>query len=174
MAIDTAEKRRAVAWISIWILPGVTPNVAQDEEWRGEAGHGYPFLAPPLPPTGTDRKIKRGRERWKPVEVTVVLREPPVQVLIQRQKLARDMRVEQERLAQVEQQERQAAIDAAVALVELQAKDAAAAFDRKKKSMASLAVANLAREKKRQAEAERIAAINRRRMENLKKARKGR
>jgi hypothetical protein len=174
VAIDTAEKRRAVAWISIWILPGVTPNVAQDEEWRGEAGHGYPFLAPPLPALGTDRKIRRGRDPWKPVEVKVILREPPVQVLIQRQKLARDMRVEQERLAQVEQQQRKAAIDAAVALVESQAKDAAAAFERKKKSMASLAVANLAREKKRQAEAERIAAINRKRMENLKKARKGR
>lgn len=172
MAIDTAEKRRAVAWVTIWILPGVTPNAGQDEEWRGEAGHGYPFLVPPPPPMGTDRKIRRGREKWQPAEITVILREPPVQVLINRQKLARDMRVEQERLAQVEQQQREAAIQAAVALVEQQAKDAAAGFERRKKSMANLAVANLAREKKRKAEEERLAEINRKRMENLKKARK--
>jgi hypothetical protein len=126
-----------------------------------------------LPFMGTDRKVRRGRRVWEPVEAKVILRDPPIQTIINRQRLARDMRVEQEQLVEIDRQQRQAAIDAAVQLVELQARDAAAAFERKKKSMANLAVANLAREKKRQAEEERLAEINRKRLENLRKARKG-
>lgn len=42
MAIDTAQKRRAVAGILTGVLPvAVTPNVAPDAAWRQEAGWGY-------------------------------------------------------------------------------------------------------------------------------------
>jgi hypothetical protein len=45
MAIDTAEKRRAVAGIGIVIFgPGVTPNATPDQEWRQEVGWGYPGI----------------------------------------------------------------------------------------------------------------------------------
>lgn len=47
MAIDTAEKRRAVAHIARrWSGAGVTPNASKDVEWRQEAGRGYPGIAP--------------------------------------------------------------------------------------------------------------------------------
>ena len=42
MAVGTAEKRRAVSGIG-WLLPGVTPNAAKDEEWRREVGWSCPF-----------------------------------------------------------------------------------------------------------------------------------
>ena len=42
MAIDSAEKRRSVAGISVPALfLGVTPNASQDVEWRQQAGWGY-------------------------------------------------------------------------------------------------------------------------------------
>lgn len=44
MAIDTAERRRAVSGIGGLLLPGVTPNAANDQEWRQEAGWGYPGI----------------------------------------------------------------------------------------------------------------------------------
>lgn len=45
MAIDTAEKRRAASVISFYPLgPGVTPNASKDQEWRQEAGYGYPGI----------------------------------------------------------------------------------------------------------------------------------
>ena len=47
MAIDTREKRQAAAVISFYFMgPNVTPNAAQDVEWRQEAGWGYPGIAP--------------------------------------------------------------------------------------------------------------------------------
>ena len=46
MAIDTAEKRRAVAVISHYFAgPGVTPNATKDIEWRQEVGWGYPGIS---------------------------------------------------------------------------------------------------------------------------------
>lgn len=46
MAIDSAEKRKAVAGIPFWPLsPSVTPNSGKDAEWRQEAAHGYPWVA---------------------------------------------------------------------------------------------------------------------------------
>ena len=41
MSIDTAEKRASVAWLLPTGPPTVTPNSAQDQEWRQEAGWGY-------------------------------------------------------------------------------------------------------------------------------------
>ena len=56
MAIDSAEKRRSLASISlIFMGPGVTPNASKDVEWRQEAGFGYPGITPtsdPIPETG--------------------------------------------------------------------------------------------------------------------------
>ena len=49
MAIDTAEKRRAVAGISAALSVAVTPNVAKDVQWRQESGWGYPGIFPSLP-----------------------------------------------------------------------------------------------------------------------------
>jgi hypothetical protein len=41
VAIDSAEKRKSVAGITLLWGPGVTPNVAKDAEWRQQAGYGY-------------------------------------------------------------------------------------------------------------------------------------
>lgn len=41
MAIDTAEKRASISGIHFISGPGVTPNSAQDQEWRQESGYGY-------------------------------------------------------------------------------------------------------------------------------------
>jgi hypothetical protein len=39
-AIDSAEKRRSISGIP-FLMPGVTPNIAKDQEWRQEAGWCY-------------------------------------------------------------------------------------------------------------------------------------
>ena len=45
MAIDTAERRKSVAGIhGAWTGTGVTPNSGKDQEWRQEAGYGYPGI----------------------------------------------------------------------------------------------------------------------------------
>ena len=41
MALDSAEKRKAVSGILHTFVVGVTPNAAKDAEWRQEAGWGY-------------------------------------------------------------------------------------------------------------------------------------
>ena len=41
MAVDSAEKRRSVAGIQWTLIPSVTNNAAQDQEWRQEAGWSY-------------------------------------------------------------------------------------------------------------------------------------
>ena len=42
MAVDTAEKRKAVAGIPYWPLsPGVTPNASPGAEWRYEVAWSY-------------------------------------------------------------------------------------------------------------------------------------
>jgi hypothetical protein len=53
MAIDTAEKRRAVAaFACVFLAPGVTPNGSPDAEWRQEALWSYPGIsAAAEPPT---------------------------------------------------------------------------------------------------------------------------
>ena len=48
MAIDTAEKRRAITGTTYQTGPAVTPNASKDAEWRGEAGYGYPFVVAPV------------------------------------------------------------------------------------------------------------------------------
>ena len=47
--LDSAEKRKAASGIHLYAAgPGVTPNATQDQEWRQEAGYGYPgILAEP-------------------------------------------------------------------------------------------------------------------------------
>jgi hypothetical protein len=68
VAIDTAEKRRAVAGISVgW---GITPNVAKDQQWRQEVGWSYPGIlaASPTPPvpggsSGGGAALRRRRDR---------------------------------------------------------------------------------------------------------------
>lgn len=39
-AIDSAEKRKSISGIPL-LIPGVTPNVAKDQEWRQETGWCY-------------------------------------------------------------------------------------------------------------------------------------
>ncbi len=42
MAINNAEKRKSAASAGqVFMVPGVTPNSAQDEEWRYQSGWGY-------------------------------------------------------------------------------------------------------------------------------------
>ena len=41
MAIDTAEKRKAIAGIWIPMMPGVTPHEAKDKQWRAQSGWCY-------------------------------------------------------------------------------------------------------------------------------------
>ena len=51
MAVDSAEKRRgAMAYGLVWLGPGVTPNAAQDAEWRAQAMWNYPGIAVAAPP----------------------------------------------------------------------------------------------------------------------------
>lgn len=51
MAIDTAEKRRNISGLIAGIsVPSVTPNAAQDVEWRQQSGWGYSGIAPATPP----------------------------------------------------------------------------------------------------------------------------
>ena len=40
MAIDTAEKRKSISFLTN-IVPGVTSNATKDAEWRAESGYGY-------------------------------------------------------------------------------------------------------------------------------------
>ena len=63
MAIDTAEKRKAVAGIPFHLFLGVTPNVAKDVEWRQEAAWGYPGITPAGAPTGRVRR--RTAKGWQ-------------------------------------------------------------------------------------------------------------
>lgn len=51
MAIDTAEKRKAISGIWFQSIPGVTPNAAKDAEWRQQSGRGYSGIAAD-PPSG--------------------------------------------------------------------------------------------------------------------------
>lgn len=44
MAIDSAEKRKSISGIQHFMMVGVTPNATLDQEWRQEAGHGYPGI----------------------------------------------------------------------------------------------------------------------------------
>lgn len=45
MAIDTREKRQAASVVSsYWMAPSPTPIAAKDQEWRQEAGWGYPGI----------------------------------------------------------------------------------------------------------------------------------
>lgn len=41
MAIDNAEKRKALSGIQVTLSPGVTPNASTDQEWRQQSGWGY-------------------------------------------------------------------------------------------------------------------------------------
>jgi hypothetical protein len=42
LAIDSAEKRRSISGIAFLpLIPGVTPNVAKDIEWRQQAAWSY-------------------------------------------------------------------------------------------------------------------------------------
>ena len=41
MAIDSREKRASVVGINRLAGPSVTPDAAQDQEWRQEVGYSY-------------------------------------------------------------------------------------------------------------------------------------
>lgn len=49
MAIDDAEKRRSISGIMVPLVPGVTPNVAKDSQWRQQAGWSYSGISVPPP-----------------------------------------------------------------------------------------------------------------------------
>lgn len=53
MAIDTREKRASIVGIDRLSGPSVTPNAAKDQEWRQEAGYGYPGILAESPPSVT-------------------------------------------------------------------------------------------------------------------------
>lgn len=174
MAIDTAEKRRAIGGVGLWLLPEVTPNVTHDLEWRGEAAYGYAFFAP-APPVGpgTDRRTRPTRiPPWKSLDVVLVERKPFLQTIIDRQRAAVDMRLEQQRLADDEKRIRDEAIAAALQRVEDEKQEYLGRLERKKTSVANLALARLAREKKRKAEEEKHERRRQTAIANLKKARK--
>lgn len=71
MAIDTAERRKSVSGVWIPLIPGVTPNSAQDQEWRQEANWSYSgilagavAIGPPIEEVGAailDPVLVRGR-----------------------------------------------------------------------------------------------------------------
>ena len=74
MAIDTAERRKSISGIQWTLIPGVTPNAAQDREWRQEADWGYPGILvgageEPPPPVVEEGEVgtghrRRRREHW--------------------------------------------------------------------------------------------------------------
>ncbi len=57
MAIDTAEKRKAISGIMLPLIPGVTPNVSKDAEWRSESGWSYRGFLAVLVPIGVIRLV---------------------------------------------------------------------------------------------------------------------
>ena len=58
MAIDTAEKRRAVAGIAFIPLgPNVTPNISKDVEWRQQVAWSYSGIAPDAPVVGVVKNL---------------------------------------------------------------------------------------------------------------------
>lgn len=62
MAIDNAEERRAIAGgVGLpWIGPGQTPFASKDQEWREEAGHGYPGILTGGEPVPTPAEPRGG------------------------------------------------------------------------------------------------------------------
>jgi hypothetical protein len=57
MAIDTAEKRRSVSGVGFLpLIPGVTPELSKDVDWRQQAGWSYSGVAVDgeVADTGTD------------------------------------------------------------------------------------------------------------------------
>jgi hypothetical protein len=51
MAIDSAEKRRAISGIAAHPMgPSVTPNASQDAEWRQQVAWSYSGIAADEPP----------------------------------------------------------------------------------------------------------------------------
>lgn len=51
MAIDTVERRRSAAGVGFFVVgPGVTPNAAQDAEWRQQAAWGYSGISVVIAP----------------------------------------------------------------------------------------------------------------------------
>ena len=68
MAIDSAEKRRSAMGVSLRV-PGVTPNPAQDQEWRMQAGYAYSgTLITPLAAPDSFTPIRMGHRQTNAVE----------------------------------------------------------------------------------------------------------
>ena len=65
MAIDNAEKRKSLSGIQVTLMVGVTPNTAQDQEWRQEAGWGYPGI--PISVAAAER------QKWRLLQLTLKL-----------------------------------------------------------------------------------------------------
>ena len=48
--LDSAEKRKSASGIHLYAAgPGVTNNATPDQEWRQEAGYGYPGIPADTP-----------------------------------------------------------------------------------------------------------------------------
>ncbi len=67
MAIDTAEKLKSISGIWLPLIPGVTPLLAQDQEWRQESAWSYSGIlaggAAPIVAGGVMRRRRRRRRR---------------------------------------------------------------------------------------------------------------
>ena len=77
MAIDNAEKRKAISGIHAYALaPGITNMAAEDQEWRQESGYSYNGILAGGPPGVGQPTMGRWRQiRWmrlaEPIPVPV-------------------------------------------------------------------------------------------------------
>jgi len=77
MAIDTAEKRKAISGIHQYASgPGMTNMAAEDQEWRQQTGYSYSgILASPPAGAGQPTMGRWRLIRWmgldRPVEIPV-------------------------------------------------------------------------------------------------------
>ena len=153
------------------ILPGYWPDTYwADRYWT--ADYWPEFGSAVGPPVSTDRPVRRTRRPgWKFVNRVVVARTPLVVALIEKQKFARDGRLEQERLAVEENARRDALLaEADQIMADLHAKREREAVIAEKR-LRNLAVAQVIQRRKRAEEKARQKEIRKKRLKALRKAR---
>lgn len=83
MAIDTAEKRKAVAGIGFaYYLTEVTPNASKDQEWRQEAANSYPGILAGAPVPRQDLFLGDGGSSQQTRDEQMLIRVVPFVVAI--------------------------------------------------------------------------------------------